>query len=316
MVETMSDGEYLFGDVSDFFDGLKSSGVNLAWAYTHMSEILADLKLPIFLSNGTVFEDVDLIILKKRLVKENRDKAEFVSETLRRCLSSKKYPTSKQIYDYLNNIHDDYDKIGNHKVIFDEEYRSCGAPSRFILPSSLVHVVRSDNWKNCALEHHFLPQSASVFIAENRLRRLHDCTSVGINFTNFQIGKSRLNDLIREMTNRFNAIALASDLPSAAAIENANVAKSKKILSTGVKHDWIGAVSHFAAKERSRLLYGDGKSYIKDPSGERAQASVIKIMEEWFAESGSTPAKNQLQRYAKDILAAIQLNSVNSKKSI
>jgi hypothetical protein len=301
--------------LAEFFRDCERADLRMAWVYGNIGSILNDLGITVYASVQDIHEKVDIHRLREELVHVAEEERKWRVAYLGSSLLEHKIADSTEICRFILGELDGYDNVDNFSVIYDYQFSPSTVRHPYVIPSELLLQITSCEWKAQTFACDLTGSKASIFAKENEWTRLHKSTKLHVELVDFQIEVSLLDKLLKGVRGCIDEIAVRADVQPTAAKECAAPEKSKKILSQGVKHDWIGFHSHFFAQERSRLLYGDGRSHIKDPSGERAQASIIKIMEEWFSESGNTPAKNQMQRYAKDILAAIQLNSVKSKKS-
>jgi hypothetical protein len=309
--------------LNDIFRDFEREGLSMSWVYGNIGRILLDAKISVYGEYVEIHEKVNIHHLKRALIGEDHFAVKQVASYLWSSLSENKIADASEICKFLRGECESYDNMDNFNVVYNFKELIADIQLPCLIPSTIASNIKYVEWKSCSLLREFAGSQASDFRRENQLHRLHDSTTLYVELTDLQFETCRQPELRARVTAKHN-LEIQNQLvqhnaqlrtSSPEATEGSQGQVHKEILSEGLKHDWVGFLCYFYALDRNRLLLGDGKSHIKDPFLGGAQASIIRIMDEWFAESGSVPAKNQLQRYAKEILAAIKLNAVKSNKS-
>jgi hypothetical protein len=295
----------------------------MSWVHGNIGRILLDAKISVYGECVEIHEKVNIYHLKRALIGEDHFAVKQVASYLWSSLNENKIADASEICKFIRGESESYDNMDNFNVVYNFKELTADVRDPYLIPFSIAGYMKLIEWKSCSLLREFVGLQASNFSKENQLHRLHDSTTLYVKLRELQIEVCRQPELRARVTAKHN-LEIQNQLvqhnaqlraSSPEATEGSQGQVHKEILSEGLKHDWVGFLFYFYALDRNRLLLGDGKSHIKDPFLGGAQASIIRIMEEWFAERGSIPAKNQLQRYGKEILAAIKLNDVKSSKS-
>ncbi len=309
--------------LNDLFRDFERDGLSMSWVYGNIGQIMRDAEISVYGACVEVHEKVNIHHLKRALIGEDHFAVKQVASYLWSSLHENKIADASEICKFLRGECESYDNMDNFNVVYNFNELTADVLLPCLIPWTIAGNIKPVEWKSCSLLREFVGSDALSFSRENQLNVLHDSTVLYVELTELQFEVCRQPELralvtakhnmeIQNQLVQHNAQLRAS---SPKATEGSQGQVHKEILSEGLKHDWVGFLCYFYALDRNRLLFGDGKSHTKDPFLGGAQASIIRIMEEWFAENGSIPAKNQLQRYAKEILAAIKLNGVKSNKS-
>jgi hypothetical protein len=301
------------------FEDFQRVQLSMSWIYGYIGEILSNLGIPVFAKPTEIHEKVHIYRLREHLAGESQDKANYVASLLGSSMLEKKLEDGPKIVAFLRGDRKSYDNVENFELVYDFKELTGLAGRRYTLPDDIFRELTAEEWEAGSAIRDLKDDTAKSFGEINRLRRLHLSTTLHAELHDFEIEKKHWADLDAAVRGEFHAhisrpsgqknsvaaISPEGDLPTPNSPSEDSDAKPAKILSTGLKHDWIGFMCYVFALERESLLR-NRPSLIKNPFADGAQKSVIVLMDEWFQLQGSVPEKNQKQQYANAILSAIR----------